>query len=200
MHERLMGKGPKYKALDIVLYEIDMLRHCANMINQKKTAFQETGKTAELFEYNSAIEGFLLHTRILLNFFMGQTEEATDLGISQPKAWLDRAVDPREYSDLMKAASTVNDKYGDKDPKTNKNLSCCRLISRFLAHCTSSRHEWEKRWDVEAILTDMEPIMAEFERRFAAAAVPAALGVSTLTSNSTTGARVMPPVFVRGNS
>jgi hypothetical protein len=200
MHERLMAKGPKHKALDTVLYEIDVLRHCSNMINDKKAAFEKTKQPVELFEYNSTIEGFLLHTRILLNFFIGQTEEITDLGISQPIAWADRDVNPREYSDLMKSALTINNKYGDSDPKSKKNLTCCKLISRFLAHCTRSRHEWERRWDVEAIFKDMELIMTKFEKRFAAAAVPAVLNVSTMVSNSTTVARIMPPLIVDGNS
>lgn len=193
MDERLTATGRKHGPLETVLYEIDMLRHCAKAVTSRKSAFERSSTRENLFEFNLAIEGFLLHMRILLNFFMGQIEEPGDLGINQPKGWTAREVDQREYSASMKKARDVNEHYGARSPDDGKNVTCCSLISKFLAHCTKFRHEWIRQWDIASMSNDMESIMVDFEQGFARTVEPVNILVSGVVSNTTTVARITVP-------
>jgi hypothetical protein len=78
MHER----SEKDRALDTILCEIDMLRYCARTLPEKQAKWRQTDSDADRAEYYLGIQGFLLHLRNLLAFFMSQREKETDLGIN----------------------------------------------------------------------------------------------------------------------
>jgi hypothetical protein len=161
MHER----SPKNTPLDTILYEIDMLRHCARTLAMKKIRAGESGSDQDWSEYYLGIEGFLLHLRNLLAFLTSRCDEPTDLGINAPDKWLDEPVDQREYSGMMKYAREINDKYG-VDGST-----CYDQISKFLQHCTTYRHEQGREWDIDGIFAELDPVLQEFEKKFAPAAL-----------------------------
>lgn len=68
MHER----SPKDSAIDTLLYERDMLRHCAETIDTKKKRFELSRSEEDRAEYYLGIEGFLLHFRNLLGFLINK--------------------------------------------------------------------------------------------------------------------------------
>jgi hypothetical protein len=99
-------------------------------------------------EYYLAIEGFLLHLRNLLAFFMNHGVEPTDMGIHKPNLnlWGDgRKLHPQQYSDLMKRTREINRARGFK------NRTLYVQISRFLQHCTTFRYTEPRSWDVGGI-------------------------------------------------
>jgi hypothetical protein len=153
-HER----SPKNQPLDTVLYEIDMLRHCAGMLPSKYNSRSSSEQAMK--EYYVYIETFLLHLRNILAFLTNQSSEPADLRINQIGTWLDRAVAPREYSDLIAKSKDVNRRFG-----TDKS-TCYDQISKFLQHCTTYRHERGRSWEIEKIFSDVNPILCDFEARF----------------------------------
>jgi hypothetical protein len=154
-HER----PPKNNALDTILYEIDMLRHCAAILPSKHSA--KTSSDQAMKDYYVYIEAFLLHLRNLLAFFTNQASEAADLRLSQIGGWLNRSVEQREYSDLIARTKDVNRRFGVSDS------SCYDQISKFLQHCTTYRHERGRSWEIEKIFSEINPILRDFEKRFA---------------------------------
>ena len=62
MHER----SPKSSAMDVLLYEREMLQHCAETVNDKQARFTQSLSDQDRAEYYLGIEGFLLHFRNLL--------------------------------------------------------------------------------------------------------------------------------------
>jgi hypothetical protein len=130
-------------------------------------------------------EGFLLHLRNLLAFFTSQKDKPTDLGINAPVEWVGRKVDQRNYSDLMKVAREINEKYGQE------RSTCSDQISKFLQHCTAYRHERSRGWNIEAIFADLDPMLREFERRFvdAVASEPQVTTVYSISAQSTAALR-----------
>lgn len=174
MHQRLSKKT----ALETILYEIDMVRHCARNIAEKKARNEASGDRHDRREYYLTLEGFLLHLRNLLGFFMSRKQEDTDIGINDPQQWSMRPVEQREYSDLMKSPREINQKYGTGDS------TCYDQISKFLQHCTTHRHEQDRNWEVEQIFTDIEPLIDQFEHRFVSGSKPTMMAIRN-TSHST---------------
>jgi hypothetical protein len=155
MHER----SPKNKPIDVVLYEIEMFRHCALSLSNKYSSMWNS--QVDRAEYYLGLEGFLLHLRNLLAFFMNHCTEPTDLGINRTQQWArDRAVKPQDYSDLMKAARDINEKF------QTDNGSLYVQISRFLQHCTTFRYTSARSWDVEGIFAEFDPVLTDFVERF----------------------------------
>jgi hypothetical protein len=186
MHER----SPKASPLDTILYEIDILRHCARTLPAKKALAEKTNSDNDRSEYYLAIEGYLLHLRNLLAFLTSHRNESTDLGINDPVVWANREIEQREYSSLMKRAREINAKYG------NDGSSCQDQISKFLQHCTTYRHEDPRSWDIEGISADIEPVLSEFEARFAPkSSGPAVTIVVGTVANSTSPLRTSAVLF-----
>src|SRR5215469_14011676 len=98
MHQR----SNKNEHLDTILYEIDMLRHCAESISKAKA--EEHRSDFAGAEYYLKIEGFLLHLRNLIAFFTNRKNEPTDLLINEPSVWAGKAIEQRNYSDIIKDA------------------------------------------------------------------------------------------------
>src|ERR1051326_7776877 len=153
-HERSPKNGP----IDTVLYEIDMLRHCAAILPCKHEARHNSEQAMK--DYYVYIEAFLLHLRNILAFLTNQASEPADLRINQVGTWLNRAIDPREYSDLIAKAKDMNRRFG-----TDKS-TCYDQISKFLQHCTTYRHERGRSWEIEKIFSEVNPILCDFETRF----------------------------------
>jgi predicted dehydrogenase len=159
MHERSRKNSP----IDIILYEIDMLRHCAGTIAEKKAIAHGTRSDSSIAEYNLGIEGFLLHLRNLFEFLTNRRTRAdTDLRIDNPEQWASRAVRQSEYSDLVERADKVDQAHGVR------GSTCYDQISKYLQHCTTLRHERSKRWDIAKIFADIDPVLQDFVNRFAA--------------------------------
>jgi hypothetical protein len=157
MHER----SPKETAIDVILYEHDLLWHCAKTIDSKKMRWEESPSHENEAEYYLAIEGFLLHFRNLLGFFINKRmgkNNSTDLTIDRPQQWADgRQVDETLCQKLMECAQKVNQKYG-----LSLDVDCYKKISWFLQHCTSHRHQLQRSWDIAGMFADFSPILDEF--------------------------------------
>ena len=160
----LHHRSDKNSHLDTVLYEIDMLRHCSNTLAAKKAKKSES-EEAEA-EYNLGIEGFLIHLRNLLAFLTTLHSRNTDLRFDRPEVWLGRPLAEKEYSDLRDKAQAFNDSYSETF-NGGKKVDCHDLISKFLQHCTPERYEQAVvGWEIEKMLEELKPILAEFEKRF----------------------------------
>jgi hypothetical protein len=156
MHQR----SPKDTAIDVILYERDMLEHCAKTVDSKKAQWKEFPSDANEAEYYLALEGFLLHFRNLLGFFINKRmgKKNTDLTIDHPQQWADgRQVDKTLCQKLTERAQKVNDEY-----HLSFEVDCYTKISRFLQHCTTYRYELQRSWDIAGMLADFSPILDEF--------------------------------------
>jgi hypothetical protein len=160
MHERTTKKDHA----DTIMYEIDMLRHCASTLPAKK-AEKETSDYAK-DEYNLCIEGFLLHLRNLLGFFTNLRQRPDDLIINDPVQWANHAMEAGLYSDLTEAAKKFNVAYGVKRDDSAKERKCYGEISKYLQHCTELRYVRARDWDIEKMFSEFDPILTEFMKRF----------------------------------
>lgn len=160
MHER----SQKNSHLDTVLYEIDMLRHCALTLPGKREYFEASGCAPARAEYNLGIEGFLIHLRNVLAFFTSRQEKDSDLLINRPQRWAGREIAQREYSDLIKRAKEIDREHGVDES------TCYDQISKYLQHCTTFRYERAKNWNIEKLFADINSVLEEFEVRFGSGA------------------------------
>jgi hypothetical protein len=191
MHQRLPKKTP----LQTIGYEIDMFRHCARTLADKKARFQKTAAHKDAAEYYLGLEGFLLHLRNLLAFLTNRGSKSTDLGINRPKDWAGRSVEKREYSDLMKSARALDGRYGAE------GSTCYDQISKFLQHCTTHRHEQDRDWDVDQIFVALDPVLQDFEKRFmpkTAQDTAPVVSILRAAHNSTASIRVFSPTTLTG--
>jgi hypothetical protein len=156
----LEQRASKSSHVDTILYEIDMLQQCAKSHPKKRTRLESDSSLEARCEYYVSIEGFLLHVRNLIAFFTNRKDQLTDLIINEPEIWNGRAIDPRQYSDLIKAMKEVDAAFGEG------GKSCYDEISKFLMHCTTFRYERMKQWDLEGLTKKIEPILEEFKKRF----------------------------------
>jgi hypothetical protein len=162
LHER----SEKNSHLDTILYEIDMLRHCLVTAGLKRSDSNTSDYAGA--EYNLAIEGFLLHLRNLLAFFTNRKKEGTDLIVNEPLVWAGKDIAQRDYSGLIKAFKGLDRKFGSAGD--GRGGTCYQEISIFLQHCTTYRYERAKRWPIEDIYNDLNPLLEDFETCFAKSA------------------------------
>jgi hypothetical protein len=157
MHQR----SQKDTALQVILYERDLLRHCAKTVDSKKMRWKESPSHENEAEYYLAIEGFLLHFRNLLGFFINKRigkKNTTDLTIDRPWQWADgRQVDETLCQKLTERAQKVNQEY-----RLSVEVDCYRKISLFLQHCTSHRHQLQRDWNIAGMFADFSPILDGF--------------------------------------
>jgi hypothetical protein len=182
MHER----KEKNSAIETILYEIDMLRHCHRTLSSKHALAEKTGSESDRAEYYLCIEGFLLHLRNLLAFFTGRRREGSDLILHDSEQWLGSELNPKAYSDLAKAAKDFDRRHGKRDRLLHD------LISKYLQHCTTFRHLTPQAWDITALAQQMDDIAKEFESRFAKQ-TPSS-GTRTTESHSTATVRTISPL------
>lgn len=160
MHER----PPKEIALDVIIYERDLLRHCAKTVDAKKEYADKSPSPENKAEYYLAIEGFLLHYRNLLGFFINKKyikkNVSTDITLDQPEKWAERRpVDESFCRKLTERAERVNKTHGIYGDDEN---DCYGKISWFLQHCTDYRYKAQRDWDIEGMYADLSPILDDF--------------------------------------
>lgn len=151
MHERT----GKETAVQVILYEREMLEHCAKTCNSKRDGWEASRSEEARAEYNLVIEGFLLHFRNLLGFLINKRIAATDLTINHPEQWANgRAVDATLLSKLTDRARDVNTKHA-----LSEKVDCYTKISWFLQHCTEHRYLRHADWDIEIMFADITPVL-----------------------------------------
>ena len=182
MHER----SPKSSPMDTLLYEFEMLRHCADTVDAKKMRRDKSEK--DKAEYYLGIEGFLLHFRNVLGFLINKRMRPTDLTINRPDQWANRQVDEGEHRDLTVRAKEIDSKHGLEHGGDGTSY---QKISWFLQHCTMYRHQLPRQWDIAAMFADIEPLLNEFASRFAPAAARAKVASAMLGRESHNTATVM---------
>lgn len=154
MYERSL----KETGIDVLLYERDLLQHCAKTVEAKRTRAKESPSLENKAEYYLAIEGFLLHFRNLLGFFINKRMAPTDLTINRPKNWANgRKIDQTLCTKLTSKAASVNRKHG-----LSQAVDCYKKISWFLQHCTEHRYQIRRAWDLAGMFTDFHSIVNEF--------------------------------------
>jgi len=146
-----------------------MLQHCANTIEAKKSRSEQSGKDEDRAEYYLGIEGFLLHFRNLLGFFINKRVADSDLTIDRPEQWAGELVSDSECREFTHRVEEINTAHGFKDG------DCYRKISWFLQHCTTHRHQQTRSWDIAGMFADLEPVLRDFTKRF----VPGATKIAT---------------------
>jgi hypothetical protein len=157
MHER----PPKESALEVVFYERDLLQHCAKTVDAKKKQADKSPSPENKAEYYLAIEGFLLHYRNLLGFFINRGNRPTDLTLARVDKWADgRSVDDSFCHKLTERALQVNETHGIQYGDVKND--CYGKISWFLQHCTDYRYKAQRDWDIERMVDDLNPILEEF--------------------------------------
>lgn len=150
MNLRHAARRPKESHRDTVSYEIEMLRFCFEML--------KNGNCAEQSEY-LYLEGFLLHYRNLIEFFSGEHHKDNkdhtfdDLSMAVLITWASREPSHSELTAIRVPATTLDSGY-------------YKQISKYLQHCTLARSERDRDWNVELMMKQIVPIIAEFERRF----------------------------------
>jgi hypothetical protein len=173
MHQR----SPKETAIDVILYERDLLWHCAKTVDSKRTRSEESPSHENRAEYYLAIEGFLLHFRNLLGFFINKRMNGTDLTMDRPHQWADgRVVDEVLCRNLTERARAVNERHG-MPLDGGGQVGCYKKISWFLQHCTDHRYLIVRSWDIGGMFADFSSILDEFVGSVA----PAMAGVGVVT-------------------
>lgn len=141
----MYSRRPKESHRDTIAYEIEMLGFCARSITTRKQASKN-----DLYVY---LEAFLLHYRNLIRFFSGEHHRQDDLSTADTAAWSGRELTPAEVTSIRAPAQALDIKY-------------YQLISKYLQHCTSLRHDYDRGWDVEAMYAEIHPIIVAFEEAF----------------------------------
>lgn len=162
-------RSPKETGMDVIVYERDLLRHCANTVDAKHAKSQASSSDESKAEYFLGIEGFLLHFRNLLGFFMNKEHKSkkykdSDLIIARSEQWSNgqTVVDKHFCERLTQRAMQVNKKFG-----FSADVDCYQKISWFLQHCTDHRYLEHRNWDLAAMFTEFGPIVDDFITEFA---------------------------------
>ena len=132
MHQNAQAIAPK------VNYEWEMFNFLAKKIESEyKKAPQE--------EKNLLMEGFLLHVRVLLDFFIGEPKKDD---VSARHFYKDESVWTRESPNLCTYL---------RDPDHRKR------VNKKLAHLTYSRLTEKEEWDFPAIRKDIDEAWKKFQ-------------------------------------
>jgi hypothetical protein len=120
----LHRRPDKDSHLDTILYEIDMLRHCANTLAAKEA--RQPDSEEALGEYNLGIDGFLIHLRNLIAFFTTKHSlKRSDLRLDRPEVWCGKPLDETKYSDLRDQVQALNTRYSE----TFKNANTPAIVT-----------------------------------------------------------------------
>jgi hypothetical protein len=141
----MYSRRPKESHRDTITYEIDMLGFCARAVTARKHSSE-----LDLYVY---LEAFLLHYRNLIRFFSGEHHRQDDLSTADHAAWSARDITSDEVRLIRDQAKALDAKY-------------YQPISKYLQHCTRERHDHDRGWDVEGMLSDVCPIIEAFEHVF----------------------------------
>lgn len=168
------SRSEKGSHLDTIQYEIDMLQLSLSRYRHH-TAQSEQG------DKNAFIETFLLHYRNLLEFFAGDRPRKDDLSTDEPQIWAGRGLTPEETRTIQEPGRALR----DSQPNPNSKLTLFEIISKYLQHCTTLRHERSQSWDLERMYADLRPVIVAFQRSFLPKALPPMTDSGCGTSNST---------------
>lgn len=143
------ARRPKESHRDTITFEIEMLHFCADRL-----------AAAEKFEEKDeyvCLESFLLHYRNLIRFFSGKhhREDKGDLSTANPSPWANRQPSEQEIAVISQPAAQLDTKYHE-------------AISKYLQHCTRTRFDRDRGWDVGLMLREVIPIIEDFDRVFPA--------------------------------
>jgi hypothetical protein len=75
------------------------------------------------------------------------------LSLAAPERLTEREVTPDEITAIRAPAQILDRTYFD-------------LISKYLQHCTTLRHDITRSWDVKPMLDEIDPVIAAFEQVF----------------------------------
>ncbi len=137
-------RPPKGSAKDVVDYEIDMMEHCA-------TRVLAGGQDAGNHDQFAFLEAFLLHFRILLEFFGKPNERYKDNVYFQLPLTCEISPAGETLQSVEKLAATLEAKWG-------------RKLNKFLAHPTQLRYTTSRSWPVEEMRDQMRALVAHWKR------------------------------------
>jgi hypothetical protein len=135
---RRFERPPKSTAKDVIDYEIAMMEHCCS-------------RTLEAHRPNLSgddlafLEAFLLHFRILLEFFGKPKPFPDNLHFQKPETCGAHASD--------EARSAVAEHVGVMEQRWGKRLN------KFLAHPTQGRYTTPRDWPVEEMRAEMRQLV-----------------------------------------
>jgi hypothetical protein len=154
------SRPKKFEHLDTIQYEIDMLDYCYDQLQR--------GLWAHNASYYLSIEGFLLHYRNLTEFF-GSTK---DLKANDPSVWAcERKLTEQELASIQD--ESVDKKYNSQ-------------ISQYLAHCTKSRANRDRDWNILEMYDEIKLCLQNFRRLFPVQRVTSAPIQGLLMTNAST--------------
>jgi hypothetical protein len=130
------SRPKKLDHLDTIRYEIRMLSYCYEHLRR--------GEWPDRESYHLSIEGFLLHYRNLAEFF----SSTGDLKANEPDVW----AQGRKLTDT-ELASILNERLDHKYKGQ---------ISQYLSHCTKSRADRDRSWDIVEMYEDIGPSLENF--------------------------------------
>jgi hypothetical protein len=139
---------PKGRPADVVSYEINMLRHCYGRLVPTPPADLET--------LNVYLEAYLVHYRVLLEFFAPNHGKdgkryPKDLSVHRRSAWATRSLSDAEIAAVTAGAAPLRKKWFES-------------ISQQLSHCTQLRYENKHDWPIETMHPAMEAVITIFDR------------------------------------
>jgi hypothetical protein len=129
----------KTSAKDVIDYEIRMLNHCARRTLDVNTAELDDDQLAIL-------EAFLLHFRILLEFFGRPNPRYVDNLYFQRPASYDRTPTQAQLRESGEIAERLEAQWGEK-------------LNKYLAHPTVRRHLDKRSWPVDQMHDEMSRLI-----------------------------------------
>ena len=150
-------------------------------MSRRSEAYEKTLSDEDKAEYFLTIEGFLLHFRNLLGFFINKGNQDSDLTIARSERWADGQTVDKKFCDEL----TERAKYA-----FSPTHLCYQKISWFLGHCTDYRYREQRSWDLPGMFADFGPIVDEFIATFAPER-PGAFGVTAVLAHDNYGTATM---------
>lgn len=133
-------RPPKEAPRDVIDYEIEMMEHCAKRVLESEV-LQGTLERDQL----AFLEAFLLHFRILIEFFGTPAPRFKDnLYFQKPETyWLTPS--PETLAVVKKRADALDEQWSGK-------------LNKFLAHPTERRYTTKRSWPVERMREEMRDL------------------------------------------
>jgi hypothetical protein len=126
-----LERPPKETARDVIAYEIQMLEYCYKELAKLK---------APSSKRNAVLEAYLLHARILIEFFSDEPKHKDDdlKYFLDCTSWLGRPLTEEEKNKVRPVVAALREKWWNP-------------LNKFLMHCTVKRYTVKRSWNVAAI-------------------------------------------------
>jgi hypothetical protein len=154
------SRPKKFDHLDTIQYEIDMTEYCYSQLVK--------GYWPDKPSYYLSIEGFLIHYRNLCEFF----GNSGDLKANEPEVWNQR----KKLAD--------DEILSIQNPALHKKYT--GQISQYLAHCTKSRADRDRTWNILEMYAEVEPVVQAFRKFFPVQRLPSASIEGSVSMNAST--------------